>query len=379
MLDHAQPHNGLATAAADIAETVADRAASAEAARRLDPDVVKAVVSAGFARHFVPARHGGKAGTFVELSAAVATLGESCPATAWSASLFANLARMAAFLPAAGFAEIWADGPDAVVVGSLIPVGRAEAVDGGWRLSGTWPYVSAVDYADWVLLCGMVPTERTPQARMFAVPRSACEIIHDWSSIGMQATGSNTVIVKDVFVPAARSFDRGDLFTGRAVDSTAACHSVPLQAANGLSFVTPALGAARGALASWTAYVSEKVRVGRQPGRPIVSPTPFELVLAESSTDIDAAGMLLARASAVADRGAAVTKEETARNLRDCAVVVRRLTDAVDRLFRAAGTTGQSTASPIQRFWRDVNAASTHVALQLEPAASAYADHYLRD
>lgn len=262
MLDHAQPHNGLATAAADIAETVADRAASAEAARRLDPDVVKAVVSAGFARHFVPARHGGKAGTFVELSAAVATLGESCPATAWSASLFANLARMAAFLPAAGFAEIWADGPDAVVVGSLIPVGRAEAVDGGWRLSGTWPYVSAVDYADWVLLCGMVPTERTPQARMFAVPRSACEIIHDWSSIGMQATGSNTVIVKDVFVPAARSFDRGDLFTGRAVDSTAACHSVPLQAANGLSFVTPALGAARGALASWTAYVSEKVRVG---------------------------------------------------------------------------------------------------------------------
>lgn len=377
MLDRALPRTRLAPAARTVAALAAERAAVAEANRRLDPDVVRAVVDAGFARHFVPAVHGGEEATFSELTGAVITVGEACAATAWCANLFANLARMAAYLPADGQAEIWAPGPDPVVVGSLAPVGRAEAAPGGWRISGNWPYVSAVEFSDWALVCAQAPTDHAPEAMMFAVPRASYDFIDNWASIGMQATGSNTLVVKDVFVPAARAFRREDLFAGRATDSSAACHSVPLQAANGLSFATPALGAARGALASWSAYVGEKLRNGRVPGRPILDPSPFEHTLARSSAEIDAAQLVLEHASLVADRGADVTKRETARNLRDCSLVSQQLTTAVDRLFRAAGTSGQSTAGPIQRFWRDVNSASTHIALQFEPAAKAYADQFL--
>lgn len=363
----------------DLVAGAARCAESGERQRRLDPDVVAALLTAGFARHFVPAAHGGHAGTFVELTSAVTVVGESCAATAWCASLLANLGRMAGLLPSNGKAEVWADGPDAAVVGSLTPFGQAEPVAGGWRVSGRWPYISAVDFSDWALVCARVPGGDAAQAKMFAVPRAQYRITDTWFNVGMAATGSNTLTVEDVVVPEARSFDRAALFQGRPADSDDPCHHVPLQAANGLSFVTPVLGAARGAQRAWTAYVAEKVRsAATRPGSPPVARGPYDVTLAQSAAEIDAAEFLLHRAAAIADQGSAVTPLEATQNLRDSAVSVRMLQTAVNRLFSTAGTSGHATTSSVQRAWRDVNTAASHVALQLEPAAGAYADHVFK-
>lgn len=376
MLDRTLTSANLFTEAKALAVVAARCAADAESERRLDPDLVRRLVSAGFARHFVPVGCGGNASTFAELGPAVSAVGEGCAASAWCASLMANLARMAAYLPAEGYQEIWANGPDVVVVGSLTPVGKAQPAAGGWRVSGQWPYISAVDFSEWALVCAQLPSVGEPRSKIFAVPRSAYRIVDTWFNVGMRATGSNTLVLEDFFVPASRSFDRDDLFTGRAVDSFAACHSVPLQAANGLSFATPVLGAARGALHSWSAYVAEKVRSSR-PGAPGMSRVSYDVTLARSAGEIEAAALLLERAAGIADQGGAVTPAQTVQNLRDCSLAVEMLVTAVNRLFNAAGTTGHSAANPVQRFWRDVNSASSHVALQFEPAARAYSDQFL--
>jgi two-component flavin-dependent monooxygenase/oxygenase LndZ5 len=373
-LEETLAQTGMSTAAEQVAALAARHAAGAETDRRLHPEVVEALVAAGFARHFVPAGHGGAAATFAELMPAVTTVGRACASTAWCASLAANVARMAAFLPAEGQQEIWADGPDALVVGGLVPIGRPEPVDGGWRLSGQWPYMSLVERSDWALLCGMVPTSGEPLAKIFALPRRDYEFLDTWFNVGMRATGSNTLVVDDVFVPAARTFDRDSLFAGRAVGTTAPCHAVPLHAVNGLSLAVPALGAARGAQDSWSAYIAEKVRrVSPAPGGPGLSRISFDMALARSAGELDAVQLLLERASAVADQGATITRLATQQNLRDAALAADMVVTAVDRLFRAAGTTGQAAANPIQRFWRDVSSIATHVALQFEPAAHAYA------
>ncbi|UQI46582.1 hydrolase [Streptomyces sp. HU2014] len=363
-----------APAAAGVAALAAERATAAESARRLDPEVAQALVDAGFPRHFVPLECGGNAGTFRELTPAVAEIGRNCAATAWCASLMANLSRMAAFLPADGFREVWAGGPDTVVVGSLVPAGRARKVPGGWRVSGQWPYISAVDFSDWTLVCADIPGAERPAAKVFAVPRGQFSVTDTWFNIGMRATGSNTVTVEDVLVPDSRCFDRQDLFTGRAVDSTAPCHSVPLEAVNGLSFATPVLGAARGALAAWSAYLTEKIRsAASRPGAPQIDRTSVHAALARCAADIDAAALLLERASLIGDKGAAATRLEVTRNLRDCSYAVDLLVTSVNRLFHAAGTSGQAEASPLQRLWRDVNSAASHIALRFQPAADSYA------
>ena len=372
-------------AAADVAAIAARCAEASEERRQLDPDVVAAVVDAGFARHFVPISAGGHAGTFADLAEAVVAVGEACAATAWCASLAASMSRMAAaFLPIEGQQEIWSRGPDAVLVGSVTPLGRAEETDGGWTVTGSWPYISLVEFSDWAMVCAVVGAGDQPVPKLFAVPRRGYRIEETWFNVGMEATGSNTLVIDGAFVSRSLAFDRSDLFAGNVVespDTDAACYAAPLQAVNGLSFVIPALGAARGALGAFSAYIANKIRTAPSlPGVPGVqgNRTTYEMAYARSAGEIDAAQLLLERAVSVADQGAATTPAETARNLRDCSLAVDMLVTAVDRIFRTAGTTGQSAKGSLQRFWRDVNSISTHMAIQFEPAARLYATETLK-
>lgn len=354
-----------------VDELVARAAATAQQAEergRLAPDVVEAMREAGFARHFVPRASGGAEGTFGDLLQAVATVGATCPATAWCASLAAHLGRMIAFLPAEGYREVWGDGPDPLVVGSLATFGEAVEAPGGWTVSGRWPYISAVDHADWALLCAALPDG---SARVFAVPRAQLDFGQTWDNIGMRATGSHHVALGGVFVPAERSFARDDVLAGRPTDSTADCHRVPLEAVNLLSFVAPLLGAAEGALAVWTSYAAGKA-ANWNPAAP--SASSLATTFARTSAEVDAARLLLERCAAVADRGAAVTEEDTLRNIRDISFAADLLKTAVNRLVAEGGTTNFGDGRPLQRFWRDANSAASHVALRFELAALGYAE-----
>jgi alkylation response protein AidB-like acyl-CoA dehydrogenase len=373
-MDQDRTPNALAVAAGEVALAAAERAAAAEADRRLDPDIVKGVVAAGFPRHFVPPRWGGPAGTFTQLNPAVSAVGAGCTATAWCASLAAHVSRFAAHLPAEGLDEVWGDGPDTFMVASLTPLGTAEPVAGGYRLRGTWPFVSAVEFADYALLAATVPGAGP---RVLAVPRGSWTVEDAWRNVGMAATGSNPVTVDGVVVPEARTVSRDDLFRGRAVASDAPCHAVPMQATT-MMFAGPALGAAKGSLASWLAYVTPKIRRAAAdptpalPGMPTFNRAAYDLVLARSAADIDAAELLLDRAAATADQGGSITTVEVMRNWRDCAVATETLVGVVNRLFKGVGTTGQALTNPVQRFWRDANSIAGHQGLQVESAATAY-------
>ncbi|MFI9812613.1 acyl-CoA dehydrogenase family protein [Saccharothrix variisporea] len=345
---------GLRQGAVDAAATAGRFAEEAERDRALRPEVAKALVAAGFARHFVPRRWGGAEGCAVDLLEAAALVGEQCASAAWCGSLTAGAARMGVFLPERGQAELWADGPDAVVAGALIPSGRARAVDGGWRLSGEWSFTSGVDFSDWALVAGLVDD----RPWFFAVPRADYDVRDTWLPVGMRGTGSNTLVLADAFVPAHRAFDREDMLRGRAVGSAAPTHAVPLRTISGVLFAAPALGAARGALREWSAGVSGEDRSTR-------------LTAARTATELDLADFLLRRVAQTCDRGG-TTPADAVRNPHDCALAVDRLVDVVEALFRTAGSRGQLATSPLQRFWRDLHTLAGHVALRLEPTGVAY-------
>ncbi|WP_137988240.1 acyl-CoA dehydrogenase family protein [Streptomyces vilmorinianum] len=359
----------VVVAAADVAKIAAEHAGAAERDRRLAPEVVRSMLDAGFARHFVPRRHGGEAGTFEEIVRAVSVVGEGCTSAAWAASLTASLGRMAAYLPEEGQRRIWAGGPDTLIVGALMPLGRARREEGGWRINGTWPYVSVVDHADWALVCAMT-TEDRPTARFFAVPRGDWRTEDTWSSVGMRGTGSNTLSVDGVFVPDELTFTRDAVATGLAEGTEGAeapCHRVPLKAVNGLCFAAPVLGAARAALAAW--------REGTAPRHTSASgglESAAAVVLGRAAGEADTAALLLEAAARTADTGQ-VTAMDVARNSRDCALAAELATAAVDRLFASAGTRAHQDAAPLQRHWRDAHTAAGHIVLGFTPAAEAYA------
>jgi alkylation response protein AidB-like acyl-CoA dehydrogenase len=349
--------------AAPLAGRYAERA---DADGVLHPTVARALVTAGFARHFVPGRWGGGDGSVVELLDATSQVGAGCTAAAWCGALAAGAARMGAYLPLDGQADLWADSPDVFVAGALIPTGTATAAPGGWRLTGEWPFTSGVDHADWALVAAAVGSDGAARPMFFAVPRADFTVAVTWSSVGMRGTGSNTLVLGDAFVPARRAFDREAMALGRPVASSSPCHTIPLRAVSGVLFAAPALGAARGALAAWSQWIGELLETV-----PPEAAHAWRQVAARSAGEIDAAALLLHRVARVCDRGG-LDPTEAVRNPYDCALAVDLLVGAVDRLYRSAGSRGQSPTLPLQRFWRDVHGLSTHTALRIEPAGAAY-------
>ncbi|MET8100401.1 acyl-CoA dehydrogenase family protein [Streptomyces sp. NPDC005236] len=360
----------LVQQAHSIAELAGQRAEKAEAARTPDPDVVDALVAAGAARHFVPISLGGSGGTFAELKQAAVVIGARCPATAWCAVVAALMTRTANHLPPAGQRKLWAGGQDTLIAGGVMPRGVAAAVEGGWSLSGSWPAVSSSERADWILLSATVRATDGPEQRIFLVPATDARVDRTWDAVGMQATGSHTVAVEQVFVPDTMAFPASALTELETPPAGPDGRAVPLPAVNTFLFALPMLGAARGALRYWKELTGARLQ-GR-PGAydPVLA--HYADVFARSSSEIDAAELLLDRIAHVIDTASAVTRADVARNQRDCAFAAELLLRAVDRLMGASGTSGHSTGSALQRLWRDIHTAGSHATLQFGPAAAQY-------
>ncbi|MCM3882368.1 acyl-CoA dehydrogenase family protein [Frankia sp. R82] len=357
----------LETSTPDVAVAHAVAAAHARSndeQRAVSVEVVTAIQAAGFARHLVPARWGGRAGGFAELTRAVDQLGQACTSAAWLASLFAYSARLGAFLPADGQAELWANGPDTLIAAALVPGGAARVTADGWRVSGAWPYTSGIDLADWALVC-VRPTEAGTRADagegplFVAVPRGVFTVRDSWRTLGMRATASHTLILDEAPVASRLTFRSAVAAAGHSPLHPGRPFGVPLRAISGLTFATPLLGAARGAFVDFC--------------RGLPAGATTSVSVARAAGDIDAAELLLHRVAHVADHEEP-TPALIARNLRDTALAASYLVDAVDRLVVTAGTAGQDPDRPLQRFWRDIRTASTHVALRFDKAAVSYLD-----
>lgn len=353
----------------EAARVAAAHAEIAESERRLPRAVVDAIIGAGFPAYFVPHAWGGREGTFTGFLDAVGTVGEGCASAAWCAALYATLGRMMAHLPLAGQREVWAEGPDTLIVGAISPGGRVEKAEGGWRLTGRWPFTSGADHSDWALIAAMAPEGERRALRYFAVPRRHYEVADTWFNAGMRGTGSNTLVLDDVPVADHLCFAGEDLWSGTGSPSAARCHNVRFRSVNGLSFVAPALGTAQGALRVWSDWMAEKIDTT---GRPTREQAGVQIALAYAAGEIDAARLLLERAAADADREPADADVQAARNSRDFCFAIDLLANAVNRLFRAGGARGQAEPGIVQRVWRDVNCAAGHVALRFETNAADY-------
>src|SRR5688572_22491662 len=215
------------------AATTADRAALLERAaairpilernaeqtdllRRLPDENVRLLTEGGLCRLMVPQRFGGyqtSIRTYIEVMAEV---GRGCGSTAWVASLINVCAWLTALFPERAQQDVWGPDRDAWVAGSLAPNGDAVAVDGGWRVTGRWPWASGCMHAHWVA-CGIHMTnERGEMANLglSLMPIGEVTIEDTWFMAGMKGTGSNTIVAKDVFVPEHRFLPYPQAFGG---------------------------------------------------------------------------------------------------------------------------------------------------------------------
>jgi indole-3-acetate monooxygenase len=121
-------------------------------------------------------------------------------------------------LPGATFDRIFRAKADSLVVGVGAPAGRAEGIDGGYRVSGRWPFASGCLNAQWigghfVIHKDDAPiiSDGRPLTRFVMLPAEQWRIEETWQASGLTGSGSHHVVLDNVTVPEAETFD---LFQG---------------------------------------------------------------------------------------------------------------------------------------------------------------------
>ena len=377
----APPHfEELLARAEGLIPVLRERAPRAEQLRRLPDETIADLHSSGLFRMLQPARVGGSELLFRGLFELTAVIGQGCGSTAW---VLANLAAhhwlLGMWHPEAQD-EIWGASPDSLISSALIfPRGRARRVEGGYRLSGRWPFSSGVDYSTWNMFGAVVTDEDTGQnePRMFLVPASDYTVIDTWQVIGLAGTGSKDVEVGDVFVPAYRTLSTERIKGGPNRGSElnpGTLYKLPAVSLFGFAIAGVSLGIARGAIQHFVE--TTRTRLSAYTGRNIADFANIQAHLAEAAALADAAEAIVLRdcdeATRITEAGVVPSLEHRARYRRDGAFAASLCTKAVDLLFTASGGAAVYERNPIQRAFRDVHGANAHYMLNWDISGAVY-------
>jgi 3-hydroxy-9,10-secoandrosta-1,3,5(10)-triene-9,17-dione monooxygenase len=206
----------------------------------------------------------------------------------------------------------------------------------------------------------------------FMVPQSEITIKDDWYVSGLAGTGSCTMVVTGVDVPAHRFLSLPGLIMGNSPgaslhgdDWVQRCAPVPVLT---IALCGGAIGIAKQALADFPSVIKGKVIAYTADPQ---EPHPFTHIrLGDAAGRIREGELLLYSVAdeldATAQANAEVPFLRRAEMRNDCATAVRRLLEGVEILFRESGASGVRTASPINRAMADLQTINNHGLMKLE-------------
>ncbi len=363
-----------------ILDFISRRKDAADAERRIPQETFDDLTAAGIFKVFQPKRWGGYELPPMSFFDAVYEISEVCPSTGWVYGVIGPHTWEVAAMSNQAQIDVWGENPDALVSSSFAPMGRVERVQGGYKLDGLWKYSSGADGCQWVLVGGVTPGEGgKPDVRNFLLPRSDYKVIDTWRTMGLKGTGSNDVLIENVFVPEHRSNSLEDAYYCRnpgQLENDGALYRLPFMAlfAPLLSFA--ALGAAKGAHTWFVKSIS--AAAGKlNKGYDLAEETGTHLRMAKAISDIEASRALLT--ALINEMYQHALHEETIplllrKRIRfEAANAVDRAADAVMTIFKASGTSVVNEGHALQRYVMDVLTARTHVANIVERGATLYA------
>jgi resorcinol 4-hydroxylase (FADH2) len=361
-----------------------EQALETEKQRHVSSELIAMMRDAELFRVMQPVRFGGFEygyDAFVEL---VATIAAGDGSTGWVYSLGAVHPWLIACYPEEAQQEVWSQDRDAIAAVSYAPTGKAVLEKDGYRLSGRFGFASGVDNANWGILGGILPLKDGPKPGFFLIPRSQFSIHDDWFTMGLAGTGSKTIVVDDQFVPAYRAVSFADMLSGNGpgtATNPSSLYRQPMLAVVPYCLVAPALGMARGALEVFKDQVAGRATRGAVAGgnNKMSEFITVQMRVAEATASIDAAELMIHRdindTLAVVDGGKPADVKLRMRNRLTHSFATRLLVQAVDAVFLAAGGSALGLQHPLQRFWRDIHAASAHISLNWDSVSAMYGQH----
>ena len=344
-----------------------------EQARRLPKPIVDGLRNAGVFGMSMPRAWGGPELDPLTQFRVLETLAMADGSVGWCAMINCDGGYITAFLDDQVGRSMYPD-LQLGTAAAASPTGQATLVPGGYRVSGRFPFASGCQHCEWVWVGCLVQAngspivnrEGVPETRQCLLRLSECEIFDTWYTTGLRGTGSNDLLVKDVFVPAERTFSFQDQ---QIIKRGGALYAFPFMFASKSGPV--ALGIARNALDALieTAITktARRYTVGEQlePAKMMRDDVFIQQAVGRADTMLTSARGYLFEVMddfwSTLVSGQAPSPTQVARFTTTHAFVVGVCVEVVQLLYKTVGGTAVYQKGPFDRCLRDVLTMNQHV------------------
>jgi alkylation response protein AidB-like acyl-CoA dehydrogenase len=365
-MDHQGRTDPIASAR-NLAPAIAAASDTIERTRRIPAPLLAELHASRLFRMLLPRSVGGdqtEPGTYLT---AVEEVARHDASIGWNLFVANSSALIAAYLEPAAARAIFAD-PTTIIAWGPPNGSRAAAVDGGYRLSGTWDFASGCRNASWMgAHChvvepdGSLRTNRRgrPTLRTLLFPASQARLIDRWNAIGLRGTASDSYSVENIVVAEAFSATREDPGLRR---EPGPLYAFTMQGLYAVGVAGVALGIARAMLEELIDLARRKVPRGltRLADSTVVQ---GNVARAQASLDASRAYLLDALASiyAEADDVAPIEIADRARVRLACTHAIHGAIEVADFAYAAAGVDAIFPGSPFERRFRDIHTLSQQI------------------
>jgi 3-hydroxy-9,10-secoandrosta-1,3,5(10)-triene-9,17-dione monooxygenase len=353
-----------------------ERATRSEELRRIPDETIRDFHDAELFRIHQPKRVGGAELEFAAVVTFGALLARACASTAWNWVNFAAHHMMLGMFPREVQDEIWGKSRDALIASSFVfPAGKARKVEGGYVISGRWPFSSGVDPSEWNMLAGLAWLDENapPEQRVFLLERSQYKVIDNWYAGGLRGTGSKDVEAKEQFVPEHRTLAVADTKGGPTPGSAVnpgPLFQMPVFALFPYMLSGVPLGIAEGLIEEFGP------RTGKMTGARIAEIQSTQIRLGEATAYANASRLMqltnCREAQAIIEAGDVPDGKTKARYRLEGAYAVEWAVRAVDVMFGLAGAGGLYESGATPRAFRDAHAVKQHFSFNTDIAATTY-------
>jgi 3-hydroxy-9,10-secoandrosta-1,3,5(10)-triene-9,17-dione monooxygenase len=360
-----------------------ERAAATEAAGRVLEATIQDAKDADLFRAAVPKRFGGHEVDYKYIPQIIREWGRGCTSTSWVLGFLMYHNFQYGHFPEEAQQEVW--GPKGtgytMSPGQVMPNGVAKPVEGGYQLSGMWPYASGIHNGDFMLMSapieGSEEKDGKPEIRRFFVPIKEMDILDTWHVSAMQGSGSNNVVLENVFVPEHRSVNVEEFREGRCPGL--ALNAGPLWRIPTVVYLNVgAVGVMIGAAEAIVEMVSETLekKVGAYSGARLQQQMTTRLRLANNKMKLDATRSFfdshITDISDKAGRKEQFSREERLKTRMIVSYIAHQAAEIVHDVGQMAGSRAKFLDSPIQRFQRDIASLDTHAFFELDHIGDLY-------
>src|SRR5262249_43344460 len=276
-----------------LSAKITSRAEECEAARRLPDDLATELARAGLFRIMVPTLYGGPERHPIECIRVIEEVSRLDGSVGWCVMIGATTALLAGYLPERWARPIYSD-PMVITCGSPTPTGKAAIVEGGYQVSGRWPWGSGIHNSRWITGVAQVFDGDTPrllgdqpEQRLMLFEAGDVEILDTWNVSGLRGTGSHDFRVERAFVPADRSIVLG--VTPPVLDGP--LYRIPIITSLGFAVCGVALGLARRAIDELLLLGAHKAPAGSR--RPLLEITTIQERIGEAESRLRSARAFL--------------------------------------------------------------------------------------